>query len=191
MSHAIAIERLLETLFVLEHIAHGSRAYCNERQIFSLEDTGYSDMRSTWGLTKSAVSTNLTEVAIRARIILDYCYTINKNETKRIEEQACIGLVISYDTKGTERLTLRDTLDKVVHATLVRVEFSSSLDMPDDPTTFWDGQVFLAGTKRIGNDEVEWSHRLVLPAWCKAMVRLLTYLESHEATVFIGQDFRP
>lgn len=190
MSHAIAIERLLETLFVLEHLAHGSRAYCNERGIFSLEETGYPDMRSTWGLTKSAVSSNLIEVAIRSRIILDYCYTINKSETKVLEEQACVGLKISYDAKGTEKLSLRDTLDKVVHATLVRIDFSNALDTPDEQTTFWDGQVLLNGARRSGKDEIEWSHWLVLPAWCKAMVRLLTELETHEAAVFIGQDFR-
>ena len=191
MSHAIAIERMLETLFVLEHLAHGSRSYCNERGIFSMEETGYPDMRSTWGLTKSAVSNYLIEIAIRARIVLDYCYTIDKPATQRLEKQACAGLTFSYDTPATSKLSLRDTLDKIVHATLVTTEFANSLDTLDDQTTFWDGQVKLEGTRRIRNTDVPWSYRIILPAWCKAMVRLLTELEGSEATVFIGQDFRP
>jgi hypothetical protein len=93
------------------------------------------------------------------------------------------ALRISYDTRGSEILSLRESFNKIIHATQVSVDFAESETEPDN-TYFWDGQVQLVGTFK----GKEWSHQLCVADWAKAVRRMLMQLIKEEKLIMLGWD---
>ena len=186
MSHAIDTGALHEKLFVLEHLAFGSRGYCDSNGLDTFGATGYLEPLSPSSFTKSVVSTYTIEIAVRLRILLDHAYTLDKPSTKKLEDQATTGLRISYNQKqssnlGTSSLDLRETLNKVIHAEIVSVNLNPDNDGTSD-THYWDGQVQVEG---VYNGK-RWRHAIEIAPWCKACRRLLNALMRDDKLAGLG-----
>ena len=186
MSHAIDTGALLEKIFVLEHLAFGSRSYCDTNGLNTFDSTGYLEPLSPSSLTKSVVSTYTIEIAVRLRILLDHAYAFDKPSTKSLEAQVTKGLRISYEQKGSSSqgpssLDLRETLNKIIHAEIVSV----NLDPDNNGTSdvhYWDGQVQVEGELK----RTRWRHAIEVAQWCKACRRLVIALADNDKLAGLG-----
>ena len=175
MSHAVNLQAMLEHLLVLEHFALGSSEFFKSNGVTSFEETGYLQPLSARTLLKGLVCEKLIDVAMKGRILSEHVAITDSAAFERIQAQALTALRISYDTKGSETLSLRESFNKIIHATQVSISISESETEPGN-THFWDGQVHLIGTLR----KSEWSHSLVVGDWAKAVRRLLMQLIREE-----------
>ena len=174
---------MLEHLLVLEHLALGSKEFYRSNGVTSFEETGYMQPLSARTLLKGLICEKLIDVAIKGRILLEHVAENDPAALDRIQTQAVVALQITTDGKGDKRLSLRDSFNKIIHATQVSVSVAEG-DVEPDNTHFWDGQVHLVGTK----DKKEWSHWLRVADWAKAVRRLIMQLVREEKLFMLGWD---
>ena len=179
MSHSVNLQSLLEDLVLLEHFAYGSEEFCKSNGITSFEETGYMEPLSPRTLLRGVVCDKLISVAIKTRIILDHA-SVDKVGLNRIESQATIGLQL---TAGSSPLTVRESLNKIIHALQVSIDFVVDEYEPSN-THYWDGRVLLEGTQ----NGKAWSYHLKVCDWVKAVRRALMQLIREERLGMLGWD---
>jgi hypothetical protein len=183
MSHAVNLQSIIEQLFLLEHIAYGSQKFCESYGISSFDEAGYQKPLSAWSLTKTLVCERIIDIAIKGRILLDHVEVVDTKAPKRLEEQAVTGLRITHNVKGQRTLSVRESFNKIIHATQVSVSLSAN-DTGSGDTHYWDGQIRLEGTR----DKKPWVHQLVVADWAKAVRRIVIALEQDERLEMLGWD---
>jgi hypothetical protein len=185
MSHAIDIDGTAERLFILQHLAYGSKDYCTSEGILSLEHTGYAQFQSPWGWTKSVVSNYLIECSVKLRMVQEHCSKRREADAlSKLDQEATLALTIGYVHEGGFRLTLREACNKIVHATWVRMDFTAA-DGSTEGMHFWDGQSHLFGELQ-GND---WHLQLDVANWAKAGMRYIGLAQEEGLLDELGQDW--
>jgi hypothetical protein len=185
MSHAIDFDGLQEKLFLLRHLSLGSINYCKEENVGSNIDIGEGEFDSYWGLLKVLLSNYLIESAVKLRMIQEFC---TKNgydeELSNIEKNAIEGLNLGSILEGSFKLTIRESTNKIIHATMATIEFSESNGIKH-AFKHWDGYYHLHGNK----GKASWHLALNVNSWAKAISAYLEELESNELTIYMGQDW--
>ena len=185
MSHAIDIDGTSEKLFLLQHLAFGSEAYCRSEGVLSTEHSGYAEFQSPWGWTKAVVSNYLIECAVKLRMIQEYCAKRrDSGELAELDKAATLSLHIGQVHEGGFHLTFRESCNKIVHATNARMEFTAP-DGSSDGLHCWDGQMHLVGDQ-YGKP---WSLQLSVAHWAKASLRYLDSAEEQGLLDELGQDW--
>jgi hypothetical protein len=84
-----------------------------------------------------------------------------------MENDAVKGLAIGSALSSTKPISLRDSCNKVIHATEARLRW---LEKPCATLSceYWSGHYHLSGTETSGR---EWEVHLYIPDWCTAMTR--------------------
>lgn len=185
MSHLLNLEAIYEKLILLQHFAHGSEEYCRERLAGSDFDTGDGELDAYWGWVKALVSGYTLECSVRLRVLLDV--VASKPEANMIasmDAKARSGLKIGQVVDGNFELTLRETCNKVIHATKAIPVWSTGTE-GDIEFKFWSGDYDLSGTKGKEN----WRLILHVAPWAKSVARFLDEAESAELTLYLGQDW--
>jgi hypothetical protein len=184
MSHHIELGALVEKLFLLEHLVHGSAGYCQSHGIDTFESTGYLEPMSPTYLTKMVASNLALDLAIRMRVVIEYAYTLNRARAKELERKATLALVIARDTDGSSALDFRESLNKIIHADLVAIDLAPA---PDDLSDvhYWDGHIEVSGTNR----SKAWRYKVDVASWCKASRRLINALAAEQLLYGMGLNF--
>jgi hypothetical protein len=176
---------VLEQLVLLQHFAHGSEQYCRERLIGSANDPGDGALDQYWGWVKGLVSAYTLECSVRLRVLLDA--VAGKPEADMIaslDATARSGLVIGRVVDGKFELTLRETCNKIIHATKVIPVWTTDIER-DVKFKYWSGKYDLSGTK---GDE-SWRLILHVAPWARSIERFLSEAEATELTFYVGQDW--
>jgi hypothetical protein len=167
MSHSFDFMGLSEKLFLLRHLASGTREFCKKNQLIE----GPIDYEDDWSMyylrMRSMVSSKLIELAANIRIVEDTCKHQDTYSDIRDLDALCrdnqpIGVV----HQGDFELTLRESCNKIIHAT----EFDLSIASAKSSTpyfrySYWDGRCVLKGV----HSNKPWNIELNIIEWCGAI----------------------
>jgi hypothetical protein len=118
------------------------------------------------GLLKSIVSNTTIESAIKIRMLQDFVKTEDDAvDLSILDNVACDGVHIGHSVGEGKQLTLRESCNKIVHATEARLQWVMSQQVAD--TEFWNGWYNLWGENR----STPWEVTLNIVEWCIAMIR--------------------
>lgn len=168
MPHFFDFDTLEQKLFVLQHLCYGSRQYCERAQVHRLaEKPGELEWWEYYGLLKSTVSSTVIESAIKFRMVQDFAGAEQEDiNLAKLDRESCEGLTIGKFHAGSGPLTLRESWNKVVHATEARLQWRDQHHAGTE-IEFWDGSYNLWGSK----GKEEWHVELYIEQWCIAMLR--------------------
>jgi|GEM_PF-3248775 hypothetical protein len=184
MSHAIDIDGIQNTLFVLRHLSHGTEKYCIRDEIKDEYDLNLEFFDGYWGRLKVTLSNNLIEVAAKVRMIEEYCrYQGYKDKLKQFEEEATGKRQLGIVKKGRVNLSLREASNKIIHATHAEVNFKSVIYLKNEYLC-WDGAYSLFG-QHSGKD---WEVVLDVESWAKSLSAFLELLEESEIVNSMGHN---
>jgi hypothetical protein len=185
MSHQLDFDGMLEKLILLQHFAHGSKQFCQDRLTGSEYDIGDEAFDEYWGWVKVLVSTYILECGIRVRVFLDIISEkLEKSEIIDLDTAARAELSIGQIVDGNFKLTLRETCNKIIHAKKVVPVWTTGM-VNDIEFKYWSGQFDLSGTR--GSES--WQLLLDVPSWAKSIERFLLKADSSELTLYVGQDW--
>jgi hypothetical protein len=89
-----------------------------------------------------------------------------------IDQDACTNLSIGIVVKVVINLSLRESCNKIVHATEARMCWAST-SLSKGASEYWNGKYALWGDNR-GN---KWEVELDIEAWCISMIRFLKLIQ--------------
>lgn len=153
MPHVLNIDGTSENLFHLQMLVHSSKSFCAKHQI-SYGDYGNAefDWYYYFGWLKTSISEKLIESAIKLRMMLDLLHDPDNiqhsGDLKRYETDAISGIQLGTIHKGSFKLTLRETFNKIIHATEIKLDWEEEGNFQ-----WWTGNVILFGSK--GSEEWE------------------------------------
>lgn len=184
MSHQLDLDGVLEKLILLQHLAHGSEQYCRQRLIGSEQDVGDEEFDEYWAWVKSIVSIYTLECSIRVRVLLD---TIGRKAEEEIvtklKATPSAGMEIGQVIEGTFDLSLRETYNKIIHATGVMPVWTTGF-ADEIEFKYWSGRFEFGGTK----DSKKWRLRLHIAPWARSVEQFIVEADKAEATMYVGQD---
>lgn len=169
MPHITDFDSIEQRLFALQHICYGGRQFCEHYKVDrNAEDSREYEWWEYYGLLKTTVSTTMIEAAIKLRMVQDFIQSEDQEiELTKLDEQATDGLTIGRFVVGGSKLTLRESCNKVVHATEAKLKWQEG-STGSGNYEYWDGTYRLWGSK--GKDQ--WNVEIFVPEWCAAMTRL-------------------
>lgn len=139
MSHLINVENIYQKLITLNHYSISSKIYCEKRLIGSSKDQGKERFDSYWSWTKSIVCNSVLDCSIKLRVIQDILKDKQEFKLEEIDEKSIQGLKIGEVIKGKIKLTLRESCNKIIHATKVIPIWDE--ESKDINYKFWSGKV--------------------------------------------------
>jgi hypothetical protein len=175
MPHRIDIDGISRNLFVLRHLAVGSRPVC---QGLRIDRSDEGDKPFGWnyylGWLKFIVSQTLIETAIKVRIMQDFLKADPEDGTDLVPIESKINAVhvVGHFVPDLSPLPIREACNKIIHAsevTLVWIDASDDEGMYE----FWNGTVTLDGCR--GADP--WSCQLYTAVFCTALDEFLLQIE--------------
>lgn len=176
MTHSIDFKGIEERLFLLQQMALGSRAYCEERGIcrrpFPQGSGGWLDYS---GALQQLVSTYTIECAVKTRVVQDFIAASPRPvEMKRLEAEAIAGFALGIVHEGTFELSLRESCNKIIHATSVDLGWKKArLRNPSRQVEYWNGSLHLRGKQ----SKRPWHVELSVIDWAIGMENLHALLD--------------
>lgn len=168
MPHLIDFDGLEQKLFVLQHVCYGSRRFCERIELNRFAES-YEDYE-WWeytGLLKSIVSNTIIESAVKVRMLHDFIKSDEQDVNLKKLEESYEGVSIGSFVVGKGNLTLRESCNKIIHATEATMQWKNIDAQNDESNEYWNGLYDLHGTNR---GEV-WHVELNIESWCIAMIR--------------------
>ncbi len=101
-----------------------------------------------------------------------------------IDTQARNNLSLGIIHGGTFQLSLRESCNKIIHATKAYPDWSEKA-VNGKSFKYWNGSFHLKGSK----GSVNWHLELYVGNWAKALGRYHDALSSLEGRIYMGQDF--
>lgn len=169
MPHIIDFDGLEQNLFVLQHICYGSSKFCEK---ISLNRISKGTEDYEWweytGLLKSIISNTVIESAVKVRMLQDFIKADDEEiDLNVLDSEACQGLIIGTFIQDKELLTLRESCNKIIHATEARLQWLFVDPDNNESNEYWNGMYDLWGSNRGKH----WQLQLNVEAWCIAMIR--------------------
>ncbi len=166
MPHLIDFDKLECDLFVLQHAAYGSKEFCERFGLNSDSCGGDYEWWEYKGLLKSHVSNTIIETAVKVRMLQDFAKHEDFGvDLKAIDSDSRKGLSIGKICGVSSPLSLRESCNKIIHATEASMEWVHSRNGQD--IEFWSGVYELSGENKGAN----WNVELQIPDWCTSMIR--------------------
>jgi len=170
MPHVPDLSGAHEALFQLRHLAQGSREFC-KRELLHFGDDDYTpeEWETYQGQLHFLVSRTLISTAANFRVLQETLRSGSEGdnlataeEELGLTQQAGLGEVL----EGEFNLTLRESCNKILHATEFDLLFHESrAGKPSRRYSHWSGEVHIVGSK----GGREWKLMLAVPAWCVAV----------------------
>ncbi len=158
---------LSEKLFLLRHIASGTREFCKKEQLIE----GPIDYQDDWSMyylrMRSLVSSRLIELAANIRIVEDTCkhqdtYSDIRDLDVLCRDRGPIGVV----HQGSFELTIRESCNKIIHATEFDLSIANARNSrPYYRYSYWNGHCALRGI----HSKKSWHVELNVHKWCRAI----------------------
>lgn len=184
MSHQLGLDSVYEKLVLLEHFVFGSQRYCGIRLTGADQDERGVSIDDYWSWVKGIVSSYLIECAVRARILQDTVRGDHAQKLADLDALARSGLPVGTIIAGEFSLSLRESCNKILHATKAVPEWRRTTDGGVE-YKYWGGDYRLSGTRQ----EEPWELTLHVAPWARAMAKYLDEAESAELTFYVGQDW--
>jgi hypothetical protein len=160
MPHYYDLDGVQHKLFVLRHLTFGSKEFCAAAQVHRLNES------DSWyyylGHLKSIVSETTIEAAIKLRMVHDFIRADGQEvDLDRLDKEALGEELIGEFRKGTGALSLRDSCNKIIHATDARLCWADEVSGTTS-IEYWTGGYYLSGSK--GSEA--WEVELFVGKWC-------------------------
>lgn len=178
MPYHFNIDRIHEQMFLLQMLISGSENYCSEHGVHPERD---SDEGHSWnyylGHLKSIVSSSLIESSIQCRMLSD---TLQKDseelevDLKSFDKQATEGLVLGSVLEGAVKLSLRESFNKLIHATEMTLGYDTQCNDQMD-YQYWTGEVDIEGHYQ----GEKWVIAMEIFSWSQAVQRFLALVEDN------------
>lgn len=168
MPHLIDFDGVEQKLFVLQHLCYGSQKFCEKSKIHRIPpEVGEYEWWEYFGLLKTIVSNTVIECAIKARMVQDFIVADEQDiDLEKLDRDATDGLEIGVFREGVGTLNLRESCNKIVHATEAKLQWVETT-FDNLPIEYWSGSYSLWGSKQ----REKWHVELFLESWCVAMIR--------------------
>ena len=181
MPHLIDYAAIEDKIFVLIHLCGGSPLVCLNYKIGrSSKVYDAYDWLEYQGRLKVIVSNNLIEIAIKVRMLEDFIrLELDEDDIldpagidlKKKDEEARSGLEIGRFVEGQGTLTLRESFNKIVHATDAKLIWAEPEDTEEE-VEWWCGEYSLFGRMR----GKVWHVELYVADWCLAVRKYIDLL---------------
>ena len=168
MPFALDLQDVQTKLFLLEQLLHGSKSYCHEFRI-SRQPSEPGTIRGDWiiysGYLETQVGNYIIECAIKTRMLQDLVGRSGQADPRELDRIACDEMELGTFEDGSSLRGIRDSCNRIVHATEAKLEWLESEDEEGERFEYWSGSLLLCGSHR-GN---EWRLTLNVDEWCLAM----------------------
>lgn len=170
MTHIMDISGTYEALFNLRHLASGSRELCRGELLhFGSDDYTPEEWETYQGQLTFLVSRSLINCAINFRLLQDTLRS-QSSQSQLSEAERDFGLHDDLNLgevlAGKFSLTLRESCNKVIHATKLNLLFSESrTGKPARRYSYWNGHFYMSGSQA----KREWAASLNVVTWCVAI----------------------
>lgn len=180
MTHSFDFHGVGEKLFLIEQLRAASREYC---KVEGICQGSYPYGNDAWvdyeHKIKRIVSGYMIEIAAKVRILQDsMAGHIRPAVFERANEYALEHIPLGKVHAGNFKLNVRESCNKIIHATRVELDWVTRNRKRDDAYTHWSGAVNLFGAK--GADR--WHLELDASAWCVSIDTYLDHVLSTAAT---------
>ena len=168
MSHSPDFIGLNEKLFLLRHFIAGNKEFSRrERQYQGTQADASDDWDYNAGRLRYLVSNDLIEIAAKFRVIQDMAASQLSTDNLRELDAACMGgKSIGTVLNGDVTLTLRESCNKIIHATSFNLVFENARSgVPRYLYTYWNGICQCAGT----HSKKQWRVALDVYRWADAL----------------------
>ncbi|MBW4518758.1 MAG: hypothetical protein KME16_03385 [Scytolyngbya sp. HA4215-MV1] len=178
MSHNIDFQDIEDRLMLLQHIIFGSYGYCATTEIGRNYSQYAADEWHEYSVNlKRIVSNHVIECAIKIRIIEDTLKSLgSKTDFRLKDDEAREELSIGYVHSGKVNLSLRESCNKVVHATSVDLGWAEKKDRSSRPIEYWNGRLHLHGQQQANI----WHVELEIESWTQALRMYLFLIDEPE-----------
>src|SRR5690606_1990736 len=148
MTHNIDFKGIEEKLFLIQKVVLGSRAYCEERDIGRTVGRYGEGAWSDYSYQlQELISSYAIECAIKTRMVQDLIAAGNTGiDLASADADAREGFEIGAVHSGTFALTVRESCNKIIHATRVELGWASTnLRKANKKSEYWSGGYHLWG----------------------------------------------
>lgn len=154
MPQALNIDGVSENSFELLMLVHSSRSFCAKHSIrWENDDVVEFDWNYYFGWLKSLICEKLIRTAITLRMVQDILIADEMQDPavlRRYQVDSVSGIELGMVRKGVFDLTLRETCNKIIHATDTQLDWHQ-----EDGYEWWTGKVQLFGSNRSEAWELE------------------------------------
>jgi len=169
MPHSFDFDSVEARLFALHHVALGSQEFCAR---FLIDRTAEPASDYEWGeylgRLKTLVSGTLIDAAVKIRMLQDFArHEDEELDVQSMQNNAVAGLKIGYATGPLTLLALRESCNKIIHATEAKLVWHDGI-AGTSKYEYWTGMYQLTGTEQNGSP---WQVVIHVPEWCTAITR--------------------
>jgi hypothetical protein len=168
MSHSPDFVGLNERLFSLRHFVAGNKEFSRrEKQYQGTQSNPSEDWDNYSARLRYIVSNDLIEIAAKIRVIQDMAVSQLPSDYLRDLDSSCTnGKRIGHILEGDVTLTLRESCNKIIHATKFSLVFQNARSsVPRHLYSYWNGICQCAGT----HSKRHWRIALDVYRWADAM----------------------
>jgi len=178
MPYAIDFEEIERKLFIIEQLAYASNDYCringlsltasklaSSRGDYRLSATLSERWNGYYGQLTHYLSNNIIDCAIKTRIAQDFIQKHDDIDIADIDRRACNDMLLGKFADGESLASVRESCNKIVHATRADLKWQGNGDQANDGYEFWDGSFLLYGDKH----RAQWQLQLFIKEWSIAM----------------------
>lgn len=172
MSHSLDLAGIYGRLFLLRHFVAGNKEFSRREQQYQGTQ---SDQSEDWdnyaGRLSNIVSNDLIEIAAKFRVIQDTAVSqVSADYLRTLDVECTGGKSVGSVLVGNFTLTLRESCNKIIHATTFNLVFQNARStVPRYPYSYWNGICQLAGT----HSKKQWRVALDVYRWADAMDHFL------------------
>jgi hypothetical protein len=168
MTHSIDFDSIEKSLLTLHHTALGNKAFCERFRIRRDADNTYEyEWWQYYGYLKALVCGTMIDSAIKIRMLQDIGRASKDDfDVNKLQQRASDGLDLGT-IEVRQKLSLRDSCNKIVHATGVKLVWQQ-VDSTESRFDYWTGRCRLFGSDQSG---VAWVAEINVADWCVAMIR--------------------
>jgi hypothetical protein len=180
MTHSFDFSGVSEKLFVLQQLQAASREYCRSTGLCQNSyPYGHDDWNDYAHRIMPIVSGYMIEIAAKVRILQDSMSDqIRPSVFARADTYALEDIPVGKVHSGGFKLSVRESCNKIIHATRVELEWVTRNRKAQNAYTYWSGAVNLFGEK-AGEP---WHLELEVSAWCLSVDIYLDHVLSAAAT---------
>jgi len=164
MTHSIDFKEIEEKLFLIQQIKLGSRVYCEERGIGrKIKPYGEGAWSDYSYQLQSFISRYSIECAVKTRMVQDFVSERSSSiDFGVIDKESCEGSSIGAVHSGIVNLTIRESCNKIIHATKVELAWAEDKKKRFE---YWSGGYHLRGFQ----SKKAWHIELDMQNWAIAL----------------------
>jgi hypothetical protein len=168
MSHSLDFVGLNDRLFHLRHFVAGNKEFSRrEKHYQGTQSEPSEDWSNYASRLQYVISNELIEIAAKVRVIQDTAVAqVSAFELREMDREAIPSQGIGTVLNGSVDLTLRESCNKIIHATSFALVFQNARSaVPRYNYSFWNGICQLSGEQskrpwRIALDVYRWADSL-------------------------------